>query len=181
VVRCEREPVVSSAWLPKAMNSTLAVAATSLTATVTLEVRVPVRKSTWSRSMSFFAFWTPMPGFEGASSVIISILRPRTPPLAFHSSLASCAPSISSRPESAYGPLSGSMLPIRIGPVPWAHARFGTRMVGPAAAAMTPPPRTFTNSRLESELLFFFAMTSSSFIPVATRARRAAAAAGQGR
>ena len=75
-----------------------------------LEQTSPMMNFTLSWSMTLLAAFTAGSGVHWLSSTMGSIFTPRTPPLAFHSSMASRAPSRVETPKVGTGPDRGARI-----------------------------------------------------------------------
>src|SRR6516165_5882224 len=86
------EPVTRSVWPPETMCRTFFSLVTCAIAIAMPEFTSPIMKLTWSRSISFRVFCTPVPTSLAESSTRSSIGRPRMPPFWLISSTANFAP-----------------------------------------------------------------------------------------
>src|SRR2546427_12078087 len=121
--------VISSDWLTE-MKSFPAFLVCSLIAICTCAARPPTMNSHLSFSISSLVRWAPTAGLSWSSRNRISSLRPRIPPLALISSIATLAPCCWSLARAPKGPVVGPGKPTLIVSPPCA-----VRMAGQAATA----------------------------------------------
>ena len=108
---------------------------TGATALVTAEAHVPMMTGTLSTSISLRAARTAASGLVWSSSTTVSILRPRTPPALFTSSITPCMALSMRGPSAPPAPVRGVRMP-NLSASPWALARIGS--AAPAVMAAAP-------------------------------------------
>ncbi len=99
------------------------------------EFTSPMITSTLSRSISLWAFCTPVPVSLALSSTRSSTWRPRMPPFLFISATVHLAPSTSLTASADRLPVIGSMKPIFTGVSPRALMMNGAVSCSPPTAA----------------------------------------------
>src|SRR5262245_61712130 len=126
----------------------LSSAHTGTWASATVVWRPPNTTVAFSRSTSSRAMVTPLAGLPSSSRITISSLRPpRTPPLAFTSSMAIWIPRLIASPEAAEPPETAAASPILMGSLDWAPTPATS-----VASARVEPASTARNGRVRRRI-----------------------------
>src|SRR2546429_3995997 len=134
--------VISSDWLTE-MKSFPAFLVCSLIAICTCAARPPTMNSHLSFSISSLVRWAPTAGLSWSSRNRISSLRPRIPPLALISSIATIAPCCWSLARAPKGPVVGPGKPTLIVSPPCALRIAGKAATAAPAAVVARNARRF--------------------------------------
>src|SRR2546428_1956911 len=134
--------VISSDWLTE-MKSFPAFLVCSLIAICTCAARPPTMNSHLSFSISSLVRWAPTAGLSWSSRNRISSLRPRIPPLALISSIATLAPCCWSLARAPKGPVVGPGRPPLIVSPPCALRIAGKAATAAPAAVVARNARRF--------------------------------------
>src|SRR5256885_2866664 len=134
--------VISSDWLTE-VKSFPAFLVCSLIAICTCAARPPTMNSHLSFSISSLVRWAPTAGLSWSSRNRISSLRPRIPPLALISSIATLAPCCWSLARAPKGPVVGPGKPTLIVSPPCALRIAGKAATAAPAAVVARNARRF--------------------------------------